>query len=100
MRGPWRVGVAILILIAGIPWFADAQAVTPPALRAGTGAETVRLDGVLNEPAWTTAETTGAFANVRPAEEHNDEQGMLLSSLEAVYLPSAGKPAVRGGGRR
>ena len=45
-------------------------------------------------------EATGAFANVRPAEEHNDEAGMLLSTLEAVYLPTAGKPAVRGGGRR
>ena len=45
-------------------------------------------------------EGTGAFANVRPAEEHNDEAGMLLSTLEAVYLPTAGKPAVRGGGRR
>ena len=45
-------------------------------------------------------EATGAFANVRPAEEHNDEAGMLLSTLEAVYLPTAGKPAVRGGARR
>ena len=45
-------------------------------------------------------EATGAVANVRPAEEHTDEAGMLLSALEAVYLPTAGKPAVRGGGRR
>ena len=45
-------------------------------------------------------EATGAFANVRPAEEHTDENGMLVSSLEAVYLPTAGKPAVRGGARR
>jgi Tfp pilus assembly protein PilN len=45
-------------------------------------------------------EATGAFANVRPAEEHNDEAGLLLSSLEAVYLPAAGKPPVRGGARR
>lgn len=45
-------------------------------------------------------EATGAFANVRPAEEHTDEAGLLLSTLEAVYLPTAGKPAVRGGGRR
>lgn len=46
-------------------------------------------------------EATGAFLNVRPADERNDESGMLLSALEAVYLPSAGKPAVRGsGGRR
>jgi Tfp pilus assembly protein PilN len=45
-------------------------------------------------------EATGAFANVRPAEEHSDEAGLLLSSLEALYLPTAGKPAVRAGGRR
>ena len=45
-------------------------------------------------------EATGVFANVRPADEHTDESGMLLSILEAVYLPAAGKPAVRGGARR
>ena len=45
-------------------------------------------------------EETGAFADVRPVDEHNDETGMLLSNLEAVYLPSAGKPAARGGARR
>jgi Tfp pilus assembly protein PilN len=45
-------------------------------------------------------ESTGAFKNVRPAEEHNDDAGLLISSLEAIYLPSAGKPAVASGGRR
>jgi Tfp pilus assembly protein PilN len=45
-------------------------------------------------------EGTGAFLNVRPVDEHNDDTGLLISSLETVYLPSAGKPAVRGGGRR
>ena len=45
-------------------------------------------------------EASGAFANVRPVEEHPDEAGMLLSTLEAVYSPTAGKPAVRGGARR
>jgi len=45
-------------------------------------------------------EQTGAFQNVRPADERTDDAGMLLSSLEAVYAPSGGKPAVRGGGRR
>ena len=45
-------------------------------------------------------EASGAFLNVRPADERNDETGMLLSALEAVYLPSAGKPAVRSGARR
>ena len=45
-------------------------------------------------------EASGAFQNVRPAEEHPDELGMLQSTLDAVYLPGAGKPAVRGGARR
>jgi Tfp pilus assembly protein PilN len=45
-------------------------------------------------------EATGAFANVRPAEEHPDELGLLQSTLEVVYLPSAGKPAGRGGAPR
>jgi Tfp pilus assembly protein PilN len=47
-------------------------------------------------------EATGAFVNVRPAEEHSDEAGLLISNLEAIYLPTVGKPAVRngGGGRR
>ena len=55
-------------------------------------------------------EETGAFANVRPAEEHPDEAGLLQSTIEAVYLAAAGKPAAakaaagqpaaRGGARR
>jgi Tfp pilus assembly protein PilN len=45
-------------------------------------------------------EDTGAFVNVRPVEERNDETGLLISTLETVYLPSAGKPAGRGGARR
>jgi len=45
-------------------------------------------------------ENTGAFMNIRPADERTDDNGLLVSSLEAVYMPTAGKPAVRGGGRR
>jgi Tfp pilus assembly protein PilN len=44
-------------------------------------------------------ENTGAFMNIRPADERTDEAGMVQSSLEAEYLPSAGKPSVRGGRR-
>lgn len=44
-------------------------------------------------------ENTGAFMDIRPADERTDETGMLQSSLEAVYLPTAGKPAIRGGRR-
>jgi len=47
-------------------------------------------------------EASGAFSNVRPVDDHPDEQsGMLIASLDAIYTPAAGKPAVRsGGGRR
>ena len=45
-------------------------------------------------------EETGAFSNIRPVDERNDEAGLLLSTLETVYVPSAGKPAARTGGRR
>lgn len=45
-------------------------------------------------------EATGAFKDVRPAEEHTDDTGLLSSSLEAVYLPASGKPAVTAGVRR
>lgn len=45
-------------------------------------------------------EGTGAFANVRPAEDHPDDQGMIEATLEAAYMPSTGKPGVRGGARR
>lgn len=46
-------------------------------------------------------EATGAFTSVRPVEERIDEAGLLFSNLDAVYLPSAGKPVGRStGGRR
>jgi Tfp pilus assembly protein PilN len=45
-------------------------------------------------------EATGAFTNVLSAAEHIEESGMLASDLEAVYLPSAGKPVGRTRGRR
>ena len=45
-------------------------------------------------------EGSGAFVNVRPVEEHPDEQGLIMSTLEAVYVPSTGKPSVRTGAAR
>jgi Tfp pilus assembly protein PilN len=37
-------------------------------------------------------EATGAFKNVRAAEEHLNDQSFLETVLEAIYLPTAGKP--------
>ena len=34
-------------------------------------------------------EATGAFANLRPAEEHVNERGELESALETAYVPAA-----------
>jgi Tfp pilus assembly protein PilN len=44
-------------------------------------------------------EATGAFKNLRPAEEHVDEHGELYSLLETSYVPSAAKPAQTGEAR-
>lgn len=48
----------------------------------------------------TNLEATGAFARLRPAEEHLNEHGELESVLETIYVPSAGKQAAAGGERR
>ena len=45
-------------------------------------------------------EATGAFANLRPAEEHFNDQAQLESVLEMAYVPSFGKTAGRGRARR
>ena len=44
-------------------------------------------------------EATGAFKNANSAEEHFDEQGNLLSSVVAGYVPPVTKPADAGDAR-
>jgi Tfp pilus assembly protein PilN len=44
-------------------------------------------------------EATGAFKNANSAEEHLDEQGNLLSSVVAGYVPPVTKPADAGDAR-
>jgi Tfp pilus assembly protein PilN len=39
-------------------------------------------------------EATGAFTNLRPAEEHINELGELESVLETAYTPPAAKPVI------
>ena len=46
----------------------SAQDVSPPVLRVAAGAETIAIDGVLNESAWMTAEAADAFAQTEPQE--------------------------------
>jgi len=38
-------------------------------------------------------EATGAFTNLRPAEEHINDRGELESALETAYAPAAARPA-------
>jgi len=45
-------------------------------------------------------QATGAFKGLGPVEEHYDETGLLLSSLEAIYIPEAGRPAGHQGATR
>jgi Tfp pilus assembly protein PilN len=42
-------------------------------------------------------EKTGAFAEVRPVEEHHNQEGQLESALDMIYMP-AGKPIAAGRG--
>ena len=39
-------------------------------------------------------ESTGAFQEVSPVEDHFDEQGQLQTTLEMGYVPAAGKPGL------
>src|SRR6266576_1201142 len=64
------LGCATLVCIAAV-WStapALAQDTQPPMLRAGTLPENLAVDGMLNEPAWKTAETIDAFTQTDPAE--------------------------------
>ena len=57
---------AFLVLVTPSEGF--AQEAGPPTLRAGTGGETIRIDGVLDEEAWGVAQRADAFLQIDPAE--------------------------------
>ncbi|MBI2185826.1 MAG: carbohydrate binding family 9 domain-containing protein [Acidobacteria bacterium] len=44
------------------------QDAAPPVLRAGSGADTIDVDGVLNEPAWAAADMADGFAQTEPGD--------------------------------
>ena len=60
----------ILVLTVSVvaPLLALAQESGAPSLRAGSGAETVNLDGNLNEAAWRAAPISDALVQVEPLE--------------------------------
>lgn len=43
---------------------------------------------------------TGSFRDLGPVEEHYDENGLLVSALEAIYVPDTGKPVGHQGAAR
>jgi len=46
----------------------SAQDVAAPVLRAGGAADTLTIDGLLREPAWTAADAADAFTQTDPAD--------------------------------
>lgn len=46
----------------------SGQDVAPPVLRAGSAPDTLRIDGLLLEPAWAATDATDTFTQTDPAE--------------------------------
>jgi len=59
----------VALTIALCPGAAGAQSLNDvPSARVGTAAGNIRLDGLLDEPAWTAAEAISAFTMIEPSE--------------------------------
>ena len=63
-------GLAILIALSCwlVPWTALAQTSEPPRLRAAALRGTLVIDGLLNEPAWASADSADTFFQTDPVE--------------------------------
>src|SRR5438093_6446645 len=78
-----RIHLATAVALLSIGFFsipAAAQEAAPPVLRAGTGAETIDVDGQLNEPAWQMADMVDAFTQTDP------QQGIPATYRTAVRV--------------
>jgi len=63
-----RRALAVGVVAILVPHGLAAQDAGPPALRVGVGAETIAVDGLLNEPAWAAAPLADAFAQTEPGD--------------------------------
>ena len=63
-----RVVVVLTASIMALPALTAAQEPLAPSLRVGSGAETLSLDGNLNEDAWRMASVSDALTQVEPVE--------------------------------
>lgn len=63
-------GLTVMVAILGLESLAPvlAQERSAPALRAGSGVDTVRIDGILSELAWSVADMADTFAQTDPSE--------------------------------
>jgi len=68
MRGRWLPWAALLLCGAGAEGAAPREAAPPTLARAARAAGPVRLDGRLDEPAWTEAEPVGPLVQSEPDE--------------------------------
>ena len=82
----------VLVIVAALvfPVSLFGQELPPPVLRAGSGAETITIDGALNEPAWTAAEIVDAFTQTEPRE------GMAPTFRTSVRVVTSGSLLVLG----
>ena len=62
-----RVVCRAAVLVA-LPALAAGQETPVPALRVGSGSDTIDVDGQLNEAAWSAAPLSDAFAQTDPGE--------------------------------
>ena len=64
MNFPWR----ILFIISLLPLSGVTQETVDPAARSGVISSKITLDGVLDEPAWNSAEWVDQFTTIEPIE--------------------------------
>ncbi len=69
----------IALLLAGAP--GAASAADRPALTVAASASAVRVDGVLDEPAWATAAAASEFRLIAPREGESPSESTLVRVL-------------------
>ncbi|HKC55535.1 MAG TPA: hypothetical protein VKC35_05405, partial [Vicinamibacterales bacterium] len=78
---------ALVVMLCAAPGIAQTAEEASPSVRAGTGAATIRLDGLFDEPGWATAEAIPALTMIEPSEGSAPAMGTTVRVLvEATAL--------------
>jgi hypothetical protein len=85
--GWFRRAVFRAAVLVALPALAASQDIPVPALRVGSGADTIDVDGQLNEAAWSAAPMSDAFAQTDPGEG-------LLPTFRTTLRVLAGRNAL------